>query len=160
MLRSWWLFFGATTFAVGSSAIACGDDGAAPGANDSGSSVNSGGSDGSTNDEASVASDGAVFDVRVPDSGGGGTSFAYHPGWSGVTEVDVIGGFGQSNDWDPNHPYLVLTDDGTGNYTGNAALPAGTYPYLFHVIGDAASNQSNFDRYTIDPLNTAVLACP
>jgi hypothetical protein len=97
--------------------------------------------------------------VFIP-SDGGTSTFAYHPGWGGVTEVDVIGGFGTSDDWDTKNPYLKLNDDGTGTYTGSANLPAGVYPYLFHVVGDSASNDSKFDRYAIDPLNTSVAACP
>src|SRR5690242_225074 len=51
-------------------------------------------------------------------------TFSYRPAWQGVTSVGVIGAFGTSDDWDKAKPYLTLTDDGSGNYTGTAMLPS------------------------------------
>jgi hypothetical protein len=57
------------------------------------------------------------------------------PRWKGVTSVDVYGGFGQSTDW--TMPFLSLTNDGSGTFTGTHALPNGTYNYYFRVHGSA-----------------------
>jgi hypothetical protein len=50
-----------------------------------------------------------------------------------VTSVEVYGGFGQSTDW--TMPFLTLTNDGSGTFTGSATLATGTYPYVFYVTG-------------------------
>jgi hypothetical protein len=160
MLRSWWLFLGVSAVSVSSAAVGCsgGDDNGTGPTNSDGGLLQ--GSDGSANISDASSGDAVAFDVYVPPTDAGSATFAYKPGWGGATEVDVIGGFGTSDDWDIKNPYLKLVDDGTGNYTGTANLASGTYPYLFHVIGDSASNDPKYDRFTIDPLNVAVAACP
>ena len=89
-------------------------------------------------------------------------TFSYHPQWDGVVSVDVLGGFGQSNDW--TSPLLTLASDGSGGFTGTApALPSGSYPYLFRVTGDAAASAAkrvSFARYAVDPKDTAFTGCP
>jgi hypothetical protein len=116
--------------------------------------------DGSLSSDSSTVSDAPTFDVYIPPTDSGTTTFAYKPGWAGAKEVDVIGGFGTSDDWDVKKPYLTLVDDGTKNYTGSAVLPAGTYAYVFHVVGDSAAGDPKFDRYAIDPLNPSIAGCP
>ncbi len=95
---------------------------------------------------------------------GGGTAgstvtFSYHPLWSGVTKVTVIGGFGLATDWSAGNPLLTLVDDGAGNFTGTTMLPAGSYPYLFVATGDA-EGALNFKHLVIDPGNPAAAICP
>jgi hypothetical protein len=72
--------------------------------------------------------------------------------------VTVLGAFGAASDW--TSPFLTLTPDSQGNYAGSAQLPAGTYAYLFQVLGDAASNKTSFKRYSVDTTNPAYVACP
>jgi hypothetical protein len=85
-------------------------------------------------------------------------TFSYTPAWDGVVSVDVIGGFGQASDW--TAPLVTLTNNG-GTFTGTAMLPAGQYPYLFHIVGDsAAANPSTFEVLAIDPASTGFAACP
>jgi len=87
-------------------------------------------------------------------------TFKYAPGWSGVQSVAVVGGFGQSTDW--STPIASLTDDGSGMFTGTAVLPAGTYAYLFDVVGDADAGGKalTLQRYAIDPSNDTAMMCP
>ncbi|HEX7700998.1 MAG TPA: hypothetical protein VF403_09760 [Kofleriaceae bacterium] len=106
--------------------------------------------------DASVTADTAVaMDASdlVP------VTFAYTPAWSGATSVDVIGGFNQSTDW--TSPLLTLTAAGS-SFTGTAMLPPGSYPYLFHVVGDsdAGGGSATFDRYSIDGTITDFVQCP
>ncbi|HUJ60428.1 MAG TPA: carboxypeptidase regulatory-like domain-containing protein [Kofleriaceae bacterium] len=87
-------------------------------------------------------------------------TFSYTPSWSGVTTVEVWGGFGQSTDW--TAPYLTL-DGSSGVFTGTAMLPAGTYLYVFHVVGDddaGSAKGPTFSRYAVDPSQTGWMACP
>jgi hypothetical protein len=50
-----------------------------------------------------------------------------------VTSVEVYGGFGKGTDW--TMPFLTLTNDGTGTFTGSATLANGSYPYIFRTHG-------------------------
>src|SRR5262249_2162926 len=76
-----------------------------------------------------------------------------------VTAVTVLGGFGQSTDW--TQPFATLTNAGSGVFTATAQLPAGQYPYVFHVTGDAAAaTPATYARYAIDPANPQFVACP
>src|SRR5579863_10458696 len=97
----------------------------------------------------------------APDSPSGpaAVTFSYTPSWSGVTEVDVIGGFGQSNDW--TSPLVTLMQSGN-TWTGSYQLPAGQYLYLFHVVGDAdaGSKAATFERYVVDPAQSGYMLCP
>jgi hypothetical protein len=98
-------------------------------------------------------------------TGTGGTApastvtFTYAPAWAGVTAVDVVGGFGLSTDWDPKQPLVKLAADATGTWTGTVQLPAGQYPYLFQVTGDA-DGPAGLARYAIDPRLSAFVPCP
>jgi hypothetical protein len=87
-------------------------------------------------------------------------TFSYTPQWSGVTKVEVVGGFGQATDWSKTASLVTLGGSG-GAYSGTATLPQGTYLYVFRVTGDAqAPNPATYARYAVDPLNTAWAACP
>jgi len=86
-------------------------------------------------------------------------TFAYAPSWAGVTKVEVLGNFGQADDW--NTPLLTLTSDGTGTFRGTATLAAGSYAYVFRVTGDAAAAKPDtYVHYAIDPTDPTILACP
>jgi hypothetical protein len=86
-------------------------------------------------------------------------TFNYTPSWSGVTSVAVIGGFGLAGDW--TQPLVTLAPNG-GTFTGSVHLPAGQYPYVLHVIGDAdaGAQAATLSRYVIDPASAAFVACP
>ncbi len=71
----------------------------------------------------------------APSGAAGHASFCFRAQWSGVTGVDVYGGFGQASDW--TQPFVSLTGDGTGTFTATAALANGTYPYMYRVHGSA-----------------------
>jgi hypothetical protein len=87
-------------------------------------------------------------------------TFAYAPQWSGVTKVEVVGGFDQSTDWSKTASLVTLTASGS-TYTGTAMLPPGTYLYVFRVTGDAqAADPATYPRYSLDPLETAWAPCP
>jgi hypothetical protein len=108
----------------------------------------------------------AVSDVVVPTDSPvvtppGTVTFAYKPQWSGVTKVEVIGGFGASTDWSKTDSFLTLSDDGTGNYTGSSTLASGQYLYVYRITGDAdAVPAATYQRYAVDPLQTAFAPCP
>jgi hypothetical protein len=87
-------------------------------------------------------------------------TFSYTPGWAGVVSIDVVGQFGLSTDW--TAPLVTLHDDGSGTWTGTAELPPGSYPYLFHVVGDSAAGAKadTYPRYAIDPADPAYTDCP
>ena len=72
------------------------------------------------------------------------------PQWSGVTSVDVYGGFGLATDW--AMPFLTLTNDGSGTFTGTKALANGTYNYYFRTQGSADNLVSN-GHYFLDQEN-------
>ncbi len=87
-------------------------------------------------------------------------TFSYSPQWDGVKKVEVVGGFGQSTDWSKTESLVTLTASGS-TYSGTASLPPGTYLYLFRVTGDvAAADPATYERYAVDPLDTAYAACP
>lgn len=85
--------------------------------------------------------------------------FSYKPEWKGVTQIDVLGGFGTASDWDPKKPFATLKDDGSGTWTASATLPAGMYLYVFHIVGDAAGPAMT-ERFAIDPSVSAYAPCP
>ena len=88
-------------------------------------------------------------------------TFHYRPSWSGVTAVSVVGGFGTATDWMVSQPLVTLADDGSGTFSGSVALPAGQYPYVFRVVGDAqAATPATATRFAIDPRNPMFVACP
>jgi hypothetical protein len=114
------------------------------------------GSSNNSSTDASVTVDTAVgsdASSLVP------VTFTYTPAWDGVTSVDVIGGFNQSTDW--TSPLVTLTGPGP-TFTGTAMLAPGSYPYLFHVVGDsdAGAGSATFDRYAIDGTITDFVQCP
>jgi hypothetical protein len=122
----------------------------------------------SSNNAAQVDDGGGAPDMASAVDGGSGSdgsaqlesvSFSYKPSWSGVTAVKVFGGFGQATDWDPKNPFLTLSNDGSGTFTGSAMLPAGSYSYLFQVVGDA-DGPTNYSRTSIDPLDPDFVQCP
>jgi hypothetical protein len=116
---------------------------------------------GGLEDGGEAAADAGAPDSGASDSGGPATyvvQFTYRPGWEGAEQVAVHGAFGQATDW--MQPLAILTKDGAGVFVGSADLPAGRYPYLFRVKGDAASPRSTFMRYSLDPTNPVVEACP
>jgi hypothetical protein len=106
-----------------------------------------------------VAVDSGGDDAPPDTSNADRVTFSYTPAWDGVVSVDVIGGFGQATDW--TAPLVSLTDSG-GTYTGTAMLPAGQYPYLFHIVGDSAAGAgaATFDVLAIDPASTGFAPCP
>jgi hypothetical protein len=110
-------------------------------------------------DSATDAGVDVAPDIVTADSGPGTVTFAYAPQWTTVTGVSVYGRFGLSTDW--KKPFVTLTADGAGNFTGSATLPAGQYSYIFEVDGDdAASDTSTYTRYAIDTQNPSVTSCP
>jgi hypothetical protein len=105
----------------------------------------------STGDGAAPSQDAAPATSTV--------TFSYTPAWSGVVDVEVVGGFGQASDW--TQPLASLTKGAGGTFTGTATLPAGQYLYVFKVTGDDASAQKDkLVRYAIDPSVPAWAACP
>jgi hypothetical protein len=95
---------------------------------------------------------GGDVDAGVPN-----VTFRFAPSWSGVTSVDVLGGFGTPTDW--TAPFVSLSADDAGTWVGTAQLADGTYPYLFFVRGDA-QGVATTKRYAVDPANPAVAVCP
>ncbi len=71
--------------------------------------------------------------------------------------MDVYGGFGQKTDWAA--PFLTLTDDGTGTFTGTASLPDGSYPYLFRPTG-TDDGLVEKGRYFVDQNNPSFAPSP
>ena len=125
-----------------------------------------GGVDGSSDVEVSDASSDAAQQETGSDAGAEPATFTYTPQWKTVSAVSVYGGFGQSNDW--TMPFLKLTDNGSGTYTGSAMLPPGQYLYVFRVLGDDAADYgvdggtagTKSQRYAVDPTNPSYAACP
>src|SRR5438067_4052514 len=84
--------------------------------------------------------------------------FCFRPQWPGVTSVDVYGGFhGDATDW--TQPFVSLVDDGTGTFTGSAALADGSYPYMFRVHG-AADHLVRDGMYFNDQTNPSFVPSP
>ena len=86
-------------------------------------------------------------------------TFAYAPQWSGVTKVEVVGGFGMASDWSKTESLVTLTASGA-TYSGTASLPPGVYLYVFRVTGDAQAVPTTAARYSLDPLETSFAPCP
>jgi hypothetical protein len=86
-------------------------------------------------------------------------SFAYTPQWSGVTKVEVVGGFGLPSDWSKTESLLTLTASGS-TYSGTVSLVPGVYLYVFRVTGDAQAVPVTTARYALDPLETNYAPCP
>src|SRR5271170_4875204 len=97
----------------------------------------------------------AATDSPPAEAGGMHTvAFSYTPEWTGATAVTVLGGFGQSTDW--TMPFLTLSSNGSGGFTGTAELASGTYLYVFHVTGDSAGAvPATYTRYVVDPTDPA-----
>ncbi len=97
----------------------------------------------------------APLDTAAP----GSVTFAYAPAWKGATKVEVYGAFGTATDW--KQPFTTLADNGSGTFTGTAAVPPGQFPYVFKVTGDeAAAKPDTYARFTVDPGNPAFVPCP
>ena len=62
--------------------------------------------------------DGVVFNFK-PDGGKG-------------KKIFLAGNF---NDWKPDNPQYLMTDDGTGTWTITVKLPPGTYQYKYVIEG-------------------------
>src|ERR1700733_6146142 len=73
----------------------------------------------------------------APPGTAGQATFCYRPQWPGVTSVDVLGGFGNADDW--TAPLASLTDQGDGTWSVTVPLTGGPYPYIFHVLGSTDS---------------------
>ncbi|HEY1557434.1 MAG TPA: hypothetical protein VGF94_21510 [Kofleriaceae bacterium] len=93
----------------------------------------------------------------APSGADGHADFCFRPQWPGVTSVDVYGGFGQATDW--TQPYVSLTNDGSGTFTGGAALVDGSYPYLFRVHGTVDNLVKN-GQYLLDQTNASFVPAP
>jgi hypothetical protein len=92
-----------------------------------------------------------------PIAGAGKVSFCYRAQFAGITTVDVFGTFGQANDW--TAPFLTLTNDGTGTFTGSAAIADGSYPYMFRVQGGADGYVLK-NQYLLDQNNASFVNTP
>jgi len=150
----------AACLAVALSAVACSSGNAASPTTptpDAAADVSTTGDDsGSSTDSATATDTGTPVDGGVPVA----VTFAYTPQWPGVKTVEVVGGFGQSTDWSKTASLLTLTQAGS-TYSGSAMLPPGVYQYLFRVTGDASAvPAATYQRYAVDPLDTAFAACP
>jgi hypothetical protein len=89
-------------------------------------------------------------------------TFTYTPDWAGVQSIDVIGGFGQGSAVDWTTPFVSLSEGSDGVWTGTGMLAAGTYPYLFVVVGDnaAGSGSATYSRYSVDGTVSELEPCP
>ncbi|MFO0591532.1 MAG: carboxypeptidase-like regulatory domain-containing protein, partial [Polyangiaceae bacterium] len=123
----------------------------------SSTSMGGGGAGGSGGDTTTTPTGGAGGTTTMPQSYE--VTFTYKPRWSGVTGVDVVGGFGKPTDWKSATPLLKLTDDGTGTWTGKTTLLEGSYLYLFRVKGDSEGPDS-FVRYALDTAQSVKEPCP
>lgn len=106
------------------------------------------GVDSGTGDDAGQDAGSGLYDV----------TFHYEPRWAGVSDVSVVGAFGEVAAWDT--PLLSLAAVGDGGFSGSTQLPAGTYAYLFKVTGDADANPTTGKQYTVDEANPVALPCP
>ncbi len=77
------------------------------------------------------------------------------PQWSGVTSVDVYGDF--AGDW--TTPFMTLTRDSSGTFTGTHTVANGTYNYMFRVHG-SADNIVKDGTYLLDEENAMFSAHP
>jgi hypothetical protein len=92
-----------------------------------------------------------------PVAGAGHVSFCYRAQFAGITTVEVFGTFGQPTDW--TAPFLTLTNDGTGTFTGTAAIGDGSYPYMFRVQGGADGYVLK-NQYFLDQRNGSFVDTP
>jgi len=101
----------------------------------------------------------AAVDAAIDGSSLAAVTFTFTPSWTGVSSVQVIGGFGQASDW--TAPFATLTAQGS-TFSGTAMLPPGQYPYLFKVVGDdaAGTKAGTFSRYALDANQMNTVACP
>lgn len=140
---------------------------ASPSMSNEGGSTAQGGSSGSSSgaSEAGGGGDeGGMPESSDPgDAGGGGTpvpvTFSYTPQWTGVTKVEVVGGFGLASDWSKTDSLLSLSQSGA-TWSGTTNLAPGTYLYVFRVTGDDQAMPKALVRYAVDPLETAFAPCP
>jgi hypothetical protein len=122
-------------------------------------------SDASASEGGGVPGDSGAAETSAAEASGdtGGApvtvTFAYAPQWSGVTKVEVVGGFNMASDWSKTESLVTLTASGS-TFSGTASLPPGTYLYVFRVTGDAQSVPTTAARYTLDPLDTSFAPCP
>jgi hypothetical protein len=93
----------------------------------------------------------------APSGTSGEADFCLRPQWPGVTSVDVYGGFGQATDW--TQPFVSLTNDGSGTYTGTATVANGSYPYVFRVHG-TYDNLVRDGQYLLDQANPSYVPAP
>jgi hypothetical protein len=61
-----------------------------------------------------------------------GVVFVFKPEGGGTKKVFLAGNF---NDWKPDNPQYLMTDDAGGAYTITVKLPPGTYQYKFVADG-------------------------
>ena len=129
----------------------------APPANDA--TTDSGGGDGGPSDAGSsplaltCAPRPSPSACPAPSGASGQASFCFRAEWAGVTGVDVyVGVTGQASDW--SAPFMSLTNDGTGTFTGTKALANGSYPYLFRVYGSSDGVVAK-TQYLLDQENPA-----
>jgi len=129
----------------------CGAD--VPRSNDDAGAPDSGGPD------SGNVLDGGPTDAG-PDAGAPvSVTFRYHPDWGGVRSVVVIGGFDAGNDWSLTSPFVTLSNDDAGTWTGAATLNAGQYAYLLVAVGDDAGGPA-LRHELVDPTQSAFVACP
>jgi hypothetical protein len=81
-------------------------------------------------------------------------SFCLRPQFPGVTKVEVYVDRGGAAGADWKTPFATLTNDGTGTFKATAALPNGSYPYLFRTYGNA-DGLARPSVFLIDQLNPA-----
>ena len=164
---------------LGCSGDAANDLGSSGGDGDSGSSASDGGGsgDGGVVGDGASGGDGGVSpivlsctttttafapnDCPALTSTHGQASFCYRPQWPGVTSVDVyLSQNGQASDW--SAPFLSLTDDGSGTFTGTKSIPdsATGYPYVFKVQGDTDGVMKGLTPYLNDQLNPSFTPAP
>jgi hypothetical protein len=145
------------------SLAACGGSKVAPFGSTGTGGTTASSSSSSTGTGGAAGNGGAAGTGGTTSTGDAGPSssvtFSYKPAWAGVTAVEVIGGFGQATDWEPTMPLVKLAADATGTWTGTTTLPAGQYPYLYRVIGDA-DGPAAYERYAVDSGVSAFVACP
>ncbi len=122
-----------------------------------------GGDSSPTSDAGALSNDGSLpfkcspppqpNPCAAPSGKNGEASFCLRPAWAGVTGVDVY----TSKDW--KTPLVQLTGDGTGRFSGKAALADGTYAYVFRTHG-GSDGVTKDGQYLIDPENPAFMPSP
>lgn len=147
-----------------SSLLGCGDNpssssGGATTTTTSGSTSTGGGGTGGSGGETTTTPVGGSGGATITGTQSYPVTFRYKPRWTGVTSVDVVGGFGKSTDWKSVSPLLKLADDGTGTWTGTTDLLEGKYHYLLRVKGDS-QGPDTFVRYVVDTTQSVKDPCP